>query len=138
MARSPVPSVLVVRPRRNPDSFVEALQARGCRVYSLPVMAIEPLPASPAIKGRILDFDHYNKAVVISANAARLALDWLDQYWPQLPLGVEFFAVGRSTAGVLENAGIESRFPAHDPTSEGLLGLRELDDLTGERSGRAR
>ncbi len=125
--------VLTVRPARDNDPFEAALQDRGCRIFSLPVMAIVPDNDNPDTRAAILDFDHYHKAIFVSRNAALLVLDWLDTYWPQLPLGIRYFAVGESTADILEDADLDVQFPEGNPTSEGLLALPALQPVAGER-----
>ncbi len=126
--------VLVVRARRDADVFLALLQGAGLRVQYLPIMTIDALDESPDIKRVIIDFDLYDCAVFISVHAARLALGWLDQYWPMLPSGMAYFAVGDQTAEVLRASGCEVATPTTEFTSEGLLALPELQRLEDRRA----
>jgi len=135
-ARCPL-RVLLVRPERSPDEFADSLIRLGATVYRCPVMAIVPLnDGQPAeqIKSRVLDFDHYQIAIFISRNAARLGLEWLDSYWPMLPAGVRYYAVGKSTAEVLEAYGVSVEAPGGSSDSEALLALPSLQSVSGERA----
>jgi uroporphyrinogen-III synthase len=55
--------------------------------------------------------------------AARLGLERLDRYWPQVPVGIDWFAVGESTAGVLREFGLPAQTPECGQDSEALLQL---------------
>jgi uroporphyrinogen-III synthase len=128
--------LLLVRPYKQDDTFVERMTAAGAEVHRCPVMEIVPIPESlerEIIKSRILDFDHYQIAIFVSPTAARLGLDWLEDYWPMLPAGVRFYAVGNSTADVLRERGIPVEVPSASADSEGLLELPSLQMVDGEK-----
>ncbi len=131
--------ILVVRPLRQNDQFISLLERAGAEVHHRPVLSIEPIgdnsgmPESQAIKNLILEVDNFHKAIVVSGNAAELALDWLDRYWPMLPVGIEFFAVGQQTAQILAAAGIKALVADGRQNSEALLELPQLKDLTDQR-----
>ena len=124
--------VLVIRPRRQPDSFCKLLQASGAEVEQTPVLSIQPAANQQGIKDLIIDFDNTDIAIFVSVNAARIATQWLDSYWPMLPVGVDYFAVGKGTAAVLNEAGIEA-VSAQQQNSEGLLELPQLQQVEGKR-----
>ena len=67
------------------------------------------------------------------ANAAQLTLEWLDRYWPMMPVGIEFFAVGQQTAEILAGADITALSPMGRQNSEALLALPELQGLSDQR-----
>lgn len=139
--------VLVVRPRSLPDSgadrFVEQLAGAGAEPLHYPVMAIAPVAAprgkaSPCdalerIKQRVSALADYRAVIFVSRPAACLGGDWIGHYWPQLPVGVRFYAVGGGTAQVLAERGIDAVVPAEEMTSEGLLALPDLQQLSGEK-----
>ena len=82
-------SVLVVRPLREQDAFLQLLHRAGISYSFNPIMRIVPV-AEPAdeverIRELILQFAQFDHAIFISANAAEQAIHWLDQYWPMLP-----------------------------------------------------
>jgi uroporphyrinogen-III synthase len=87
--------------------WAEQLQALGASVSVQPMLAIEPLTdavSTQQITDRILAFAEYQKAIFVSQNAVDYGLQSLDQYWPQLPVDVTFFAIGKATAERLEAA----------------------------------
>ena len=120
-------AALVVRPTRDDDVFSDRLRALGCRVSALPVMTIAPLPGAslPALAG-------FDKVVVVSANAARLALAQLLLAPQVLAPGPDWFAVGPGSAAPLRAAGLRVSCPA-DARSEGLLALPALARVAGQR-----
>jgi uroporphyrinogen-III synthase len=117
-------------------SFSQLLTARGANLLHCPVMNIE-FPNSGAdfeqIKTTIMKLCEYDKTIVVSATAARQVVDWIDQYWPQLPLKPDFFAVGESSAAVLRKFSIDVSCPSANMTSEGLLSLPELQDVKSQK-----
>lgn len=127
-------TVLVTRPKGTEASLVDALEAAGYRAVCFPVMAIEALPEQdPAAKARILDLDHYRHVIAISSNAAALAVAWIDRFWPQLPIGVLWYAIGASTAARMREYGIDCVAAAGAMNSEALLEEPGLQSLAGEK-----
>ena len=89
---------------------------------------------SQQIKSQILELDNFHKAIFVSGNAAELAIEWIDQYWPMLPVGIEYFAVGERTAALLKEADIDALSPSGRQNSEELLQLEQLQQLENQRS----
>ena len=125
-------AVLVTRPQPSAEAWAQKLKAKGAQPLIAPMMELLPIDdpnGRRAIKQRILDFDRYHKAIFVSQNAVAHGLDWLEAYWPQLPMGIDYFAVGQSTARALEDHGL--RVMALQNTgamnSEALLEAPELD-----------
>lgn len=117
-------SVLVVRPLREQDAFLQLLHRAGISYSFNPIMRIVPV-AEPAdeverIRELILQFAQFDRAIFISANAAEQAIRWLDQYWPMLP-DVQLFAVGQHTGEILRDYGCTVLCPEHQQNTEGLL-----------------
>lgn len=135
--------ILVIRPQRQDDQLLSMLENTGAQVTHTPVMAIEPIIESPEIespeiksqqiKRQILDIDNFHKAIFVSGNAADLAIEWIDKYWPMLPVGIEYFAVGESTAAQLKEADINALCPRGRQNSEALLQLEQLQQLENQR-----
>jgi uroporphyrinogen-III synthase len=111
-----------------------ALQAHGADVIELPLLALQPRPMSQDDKAKLLDLDRYHACVFVSANAARLGLNNVADYWPQWPYGVTAFAVGQATATPLQDAAIKVLLPT-SADSEGLLAMAELQaqQIDGKR-----
>lgn len=128
------PGVLVTRPEGQADTLMQGLRRAGCRPLHLPLLSIEALKPLPGVmRQRVQDLDLYDHVLFISANAARIGLACLEDYWPQWPDGQRYWAVGKSTADVLESRGLRVIWPASDMSSEGLLALPGLSDLAGQR-----
>lgn len=131
--------ILITRPQPAADHWQASLAERGWQAEIVSCMAIEPLTDNAsvqAIKNHILAFDEFDKAVFVSRNAVAAALDWLDQYWPQLPVGIEYFAIGDSTAQALQQADINVHClgGADSPmNSEALLASASLQAVSEQR-----
>ncbi|MCK2185633.1 uroporphyrinogen-III synthase [Halomonas getboli] len=129
MANAPV---LICRPGPRAAALAEAIAARGYVVERGEVMALEPLPESQAHRNAWLDFDRFRRVVVVSPFAAECLAEALDRYWPQLPVGIDYYAVGAATAEVLHRElGVRVHLPpaGDGDTSEALLGLGSLQRL---------
>lgn len=130
------PRVLITRPGQRARALVQAIEAQGAEPTTLSVMRQEPVAETQAMRNAWLDFDQFDKVVVISPFAAECLAEGLDRYWPQLPLGPAFYAVGRATADVLhERLGVRVRVPtdAGEDSSEALLSLGSLRQLAGQK-----
>lgn len=131
MSRKPV---LVVRPLRDQDAFLQLMDQAQINYQYQPIMRIEPVaetePEAQLIKTVITQFSDFDHAIFISANAAELGVRWLDEYWPMLPIGIEIFAVGQQTAQILSAYGLKVSSPQRRPNTEGLLQeMEQLQDL---------
>ena len=130
------PRVLITRPGERAAPLREAFEALGADVQAIEAMRLEALPETPAIRQAWLDFDAYQRVVVVSPFAAECLAAGLDKYWPQLPLGAHFYAVGAGTARVLhDRLGVRVHMPPadHGDTSEALLRLASLQRLDEQR-----
>ncbi len=129
--------VLTCRPGERSRALAEAIEAAGLPVANLDVMVLEPMAETPAMRSAWLDFDHFHKVVVVSPFAAECLYEALDRYWPALPLGTSWYAVGAATAQALhDRLGVRVHVPpvqAGEDTSEALLQLASLRDLEGQR-----
>lgn len=132
--------VVITRPKAQAEPWAAQLQARGFAAELLELLAICPLVGADqqrAIQNRVLDFDLYQKAIFVSQNAVRYGLEWLDKYWPQLPIGIEYFAVGAATARGLLNEGLAvedlAQSESGSMTSEALLQSPALQQVAGEK-----
>ncbi len=129
--------ILVTRPSHQAHQQADLLRAQGADPVLLPLLEIAPLPETDPrfqhSKQCVLDLDLYHAVIVISANAARLGLDLIDDYWPQLPLGVHWMAIGASTAALLHDCGIDARHSRAGYDSEALLQTPELQQVEGLR-----
>ena len=125
--------ILLIRPQRQEDQLLSMLENSGADVTHIPVMRIEPIVESQQIKTRILEVDNFHKAIFVSGNAAELGIEWIDKFWPMLPVGIEYFAVGERTAALLKEADINALCPSGRQNSETLLQLTQLQELDNQR-----
>ena len=138
--------ILNTRPAAQSHKWQALLSSLGAKVVSLPLMEIIPVATvNTAIDGgpkptalqniisRVLDLDLYQHVIFISQNAVNYGFPWIDRYWVELPLGQEYYAVGRATAAALKQCGIESVVAGGAMNSEALLALPELADLNDQR-----
>ena len=132
--------VVVTRPLAQAEPWAERLREMGATTSIVPLLDIVPLKDAEHIqfiKNRILDFDHYSKAIFVSQNAVVYGLEWLENYWPQLPYGIDYFAVGETTAKQLQQRGLPVTDLAQSQSgamnSETLLQSPALQSVKGEK-----
>ena len=103
------PRVLVTRPQGQGGSLGVGLEALGFTVYQQPLLELQALPdLLPAQRQCLVDLDLYQHVIFISGNAVRYGMSWIEDYWPQLPVGLNWYAIGKATAGLLRDYGIEA------------------------------
>ncbi|WP_257255030.1 MULTISPECIES: uroporphyrinogen-III synthase [unclassified Endozoicomonas] len=127
---------LVTRPREQAEPLVAMIQNQGAMAWSLPMIHIQPVAESQALRDRILQLDQYGKIIAISQNAARLGLEHIENYWPQMPLKIDWYAVGPKTRQWLNSNNIEAACPEvrqKPGDSEALLQLESLQQVSGEK-----
>ena len=130
-------SVLFTRPLGQGEELVTALEDHGWHCIRQPLLEIQPFQTDShteflAIKQHILNLCDFDVVISVSSNASTLAVDWIDQYWPQIPEGIHWYAVGPSSALPFKKLGIEFIVPAKNH-SEGLLLLDGLQDMTHKK-----
>ncbi len=129
-------TIVVTRPSHQTTALTQLLMQQGAEVKPLPLMTIDDQHASldkQKNKQCILDLDLYQHVIIVSANAARLAHELIDQYWPQMPQRINWLAVGEATAKVLQQYNYPVSAPDGGMNTESLLLLPELQDLTHQR-----
>lgn len=134
--------IFATRPAHQNRSWVEKLSEFNCEVVNAPLLKIDPVTAKAAklADNKVLSLDEFNKGIFVSQNAVEHGLKRLDQFWPQLPLGIEWFAIGARTAeqlslGLDEIYGerVAINFDSQVMNSEALLGLPALTPLANEK-----
>lgn len=127
--------ILICRPHEDARALAAQLHAKGAACKVLPCLRIDPLVLAPQHKQHLLDLDHYHKIIAVSQHAAKLALEQIDHYWPQLPIQQQWYAIGRKTAAILNDWPVPGlQIPAHDLDSETLLELDTLQHIEGQRT----
>ncbi|HEY7885014.1 MAG TPA: uroporphyrinogen-III synthase [Cellvibrionaceae bacterium] len=103
--------VLITRPEplaSRWQTWLASQQVNACVVSVMALLPVHETSAREAIKKVVLDFDHYHKAIFVSQNAVHEAMRWLEDYWPALPVGIEYLAIGEATAAALAEYGIRA------------------------------
>jgi len=124
--------VLITRPSNQSGEWQTALEAGGAKTRLAPMLEIEPVEdkaGRQAIKDKILELDQYHSAIFVSQNAVTYACQWIDQYWPQLPVGINWLAVGGKTGELLQSEGFDAKAADRAMNSETLLELNCLKSL---------
>lgn len=125
--------VLICRPEPEASRLARQFQSAGAETFVFPLVDREPLPETPERRTTILSLDEFSHVIAVSPYAARLLLEELDTWWPQLPAGLKWYGVGAGTAKALAEYGINAQKPHEGWTSEALLKLPSLAHLNGER-----
>jgi uroporphyrinogen-III synthase len=119
---------------------MQELAALGFAVDAISLLAIEPLEtddAIQAIKNQIMNLDNYAKVIFVSQNAVQYGMQWIDSYWPQMPIRLAFFAVGATTARQLASYGVQvedlAQAAAGAMNSESLLQAASLQQVEDEK-----
>jgi uroporphyrinogen-III synthase len=132
--RTDPPGVLVTRPADQASGLCEALRNAGYRTNHQPLLELEAVEELSGKQRRcLMDLDSYQHVVFVSANAVRYGMDYIAGFWPQLPVGLAWYAVGSQTAALLEQSGLRGvNRPQQDMSSEGLLALPQLQQVANE------
>lgn len=129
--------VLITRPSKQQHEFATALEKAGASWVSRPMISIDAFKSADqveAIKAKIQQLDNYRYLIFVSSNAATIGGHWIDQYWPQFPIGVELIALGPATSQVLKQLlGCQVIQPSTGITSEDVLRLPQLSSLGGAK-----
>lgn len=125
--------VVVTRPVGQEQDLMLTLEQAGARALHFPTLAIEPIHPDVADRQKILDLDRYYAVICVSANAARLGLDLLADFWPQWPLEQHWFAVGPATGEAMSDWGLSVNVAQQGSTSETLLADPLLQAVEGQR-----
>lgn len=133
-----LPPVVVTRPADKASELISSVAELGFEVRHHPLIEIrrfedDDSAVSRACRQKILDIDHYDAVIAISQNAAEAGFGWMDDYWPQMPVGLRWYAVGPTTAAVYREYDIDAEMPVDRYDSEGVLALPSLQQVEGEK-----
>ncbi len=130
--------VIVTRPAAQAGTWMHRIQSAGIETALIPALEIIPLEDIEhiaAIKDAVQGLDAFRFLIFVSQNAVALAFDWIEDYWPQFPRGVECLAIGAKTAAAIREridvltAGITQDSTHATMTSEELLSSACLQDV---------
>lgn len=141
MVFTPAPlRVIITRPEAQAAVWAQQLAAQGIDSLCVSLLEISPLTLPEqiqAIKNHIMDLDLYQKVIFVSQNAVQYGMEWIENYWPQMPMRIDFFAVGATTAKLLTNYGLTVQDLATSSgggmTSEDLLQAPQLQHVSGDK-----
>ncbi len=125
--------ILITRPEPQASRLAAVLEQAGANTLKRPLLAIEPIPETAAARRPLLDLDQYDQVIVTSAPAAELGMAWIENCWPQLPLGLHWWAIGAATAAVLAGFGLNADYAQEGHDSEALLEQPALRAVQGQR-----
>lgn len=127
--------ILVTRPRHQSEQLIRALENRGHSVDLLPLLNIEPVIFDAAERQNIIDrLARSSKLISVSANASDLAVPLLSELFrANSESNYELFAIGPSTASVLEKEGYKVQMPEGEYNSEALLELSAFNQINGQK-----
>ena len=129
--------VLVTRPTHQAGQQTNLLEECGAVAVHLPALEISPIteadPGYTLLRSQMMNLDQYAIIICISPNAAHLALDWIDQFWPQTPEGIQWYAIGQKTAQILNQQDILACRSSKGFNSEAMLTLPDLCDIKDKK-----
>ena len=130
--------IIVTRPSGQADELLAQASELSNEVRHHPLIDIHSFDddgsiAANAARRKILDIDRYDAVIAISRNAAECGLTWLDDYWPQYPVGIRWYGVGPTTVEVMRAGGLEPEMPESRFDSEGVLELPSLQNIEQEK-----
>lgn len=130
--------VWATRPKTQNVDWLRVLQLRYKQVLDVPLMAIKPIESDTDKRNvidKVMRLDEYTHCIFVSQNAVNYAFEWIENYWPQLPLGLNYYAVGGKTAKLLSHyVRSGSVFYADgEMTSEELVSLPRLAEIRGDK-----
>ncbi len=126
--------VVVTRPANQAIGLVAAIQEKGGHAIKWPALRIEPIKESDQTRQHISALRIYDHIIFISVNAVNHGLRAIADHELDLK-DMSVFAVGKTTAKALEDAGIENVHIPEIASSEGLLAMPAFsnDAVLGKR-----
>ncbi|MCH8499260.1 MAG: uroporphyrinogen-III synthase [Marinobacter sp.] len=125
--------ILVCRPEPEASRLASHLQSLGATTRTLSLIERQPLPDSPQLRTVLQQLDQFQHVIAVSPFAAQQLLEQLDHWWPQWPVGIHWYGVGKGTGQVFAAAGLRVTVPATGVTSEALLAVASLQQVTGDK-----
>ena len=119
--------IVITRPRAAGEALAAELAREGATPFVFPALAIEALPASPALDAALAQLAHAALAIFVSAHAVEMGLAAATSRHGAWPRRAAVAAVGEATARALRNSGfarVISPRDRHD--SDALAALPEL------------
>ena len=125
--------VLVTRPQPQADNLANAIRVQGGFALAVPMLDIRPLPESQSLRDCLQQLDQYHKIIAISVPAVEYGMNLIENWWPQLPVGIAWYAIGDATTSSLQQHGITADDQSGGFDSEALLKLKGFQQVKGQR-----
>ena len=124
-------SVLIIRPEGKCENTVKTFRENGIDAVGLPLIRIQPVEHPCAqLQKTLLSDTPPNVAIFTSTYAAQFVTESMQAHnWPKQ---MAVIAVGQSTASALSSTNTPITIPEQS-TSEGLLELKDLQDVSNKR-----
>lgn len=128
-------TILVTRPEPSASALVARLRQAGKHAWSLPLIEYAPGRGLPELPQQLATLAPDDLLFAVSHQAIRFAAPVIMQSNTAWPASVDYYAIGRRTALELHQACLQNvNYPQDTGTSETLLNLPSLQDLTGKRA----
>jgi uroporphyrinogen-III synthase len=122
--------IIVTRPRREAQEWVQALQQAGHEAQALPLIDIAPVPDTAAVRQAWQQLDRYLGAMFVSANA-------VEGFFDARPAGAalprQFWATGPGTVLALQRVGVPMPLVTAPPTDAAQFDSEALWPLVAGR-----
>lgn len=123
-------AILVTRPAAQADTFCRLITEAGGEVVRFPAIEIRPIPVSKYGANQLKNWQQFDLALFVSANAVRHAQPFIQSTASSPVIG----AVGSKTAELLTASGFRvDLVPESGFNSEALLALPELQSLEDKK-----
>jgi uroporphyrinogen-III synthase len=126
--------IWLTRPAEQSAELQESLRSLGASTFSFPLLHIEQIEPQGLTLSRLQNLDQYDLVFYVSSNAARIGMEFINGWWPQYPAHILNFAVGPTTAAVLEAHGLVVYYPQERMDSEAMLALPQLQEISGKKA----
>ena len=125
---------LILRPEKRGRSLLAAINAAGGDAWQFPMLETRSLSLTHQQQAVVHSLDQYHKVICISVTAASSLLEQIDSWWPQLPTGIGWYAIGPATARCLDQAGLQPvQAEEKSADSESLLSHADMQQINGQR-----
>ncbi|CNE82781.1 uroporphyrinogen-III synthase [Yersinia rohdei] len=128
-------TILVTRPSPTGEQLISRLRALGRVAYHVPLIDFSPGNDLPKLPELLQDMQAGDLVFALSQNAVRYANPLLKRNNLLWPSQLSYYAIGRNTALALHTASrLHVTFPPTGETSEMLLSLPDLQNLSGKKA----
>ena len=125
-------NVLVTRPREDAQTLLRDIELMGGSGVLCPMISIKPLlPA--ASREKLQQLDLYQHIIFTSQYAVTFSMSQIKDWWPQMPVATNWYAVGEKTAARLMEFDIKVLYPACSQNSEALLTMLSSENMCNHR-----